>query len=76
MNKGEQYVDVVEAGHEVLEAIGAQHTWDAIKDYSDEFKRGAMWGMAWAMSHIYAYAPKYYARREEDAGEWKPDISM
>lgn len=54
-----QYVDVIDAGNVILDAIGSKKTWEAIKDYSDEFKRGAMWGMPWAMTHIYANAPKH-----------------
>lgn len=73
MNKGEQFVDVVEAGHEILQAIGDEKTWKAVEHENQDFKRGAMWGMAWAMTHIYAYAPKYYTKIEEDPNDLVQD---
>lgn len=52
------FVDVKEAGKEILKAIGNMD-YSQIDNPNDDFRRGAMWGMAWAMNHIYAYAPKY-----------------
>lgn len=57
------FVDTKEAGQEILKAIGNMD-YSQIDNPNDDFRRGAMWGMAWAMSHIYAYAPKYFAKIE------------
>ena len=54
-----QYCNVTEAGREILKAIGDTNTWNAVEHKNQDFKYGAMWGMAWAMNHIYAYAPKF-----------------
>ncbi len=58
MSESRVFVDVKEAGEEILKAIG-NIDYSQIDNPNDDFRRGAMWGMAWAMNHIYAYAPKY-----------------
>ena len=55
-----QYCDVTKAGQEVLKAIGDEKTWKAIECENQEFKRGAIWGMAWAMNNIWAYTTKLH----------------
>ena len=54
-----QYCDTTEVGREILKAIGNENTWNAVDHENKDFKRGAMWGMAWVMNHVYAYAPKF-----------------
>lgn len=54
-----QYCDITEVGREILKAIGDENTWNSVERENQDFKRGAMWGMAWAMNHVYAYAPKF-----------------
>ena len=54
-----QYCDTTEVGREILKAIGNENTWNTVDHENQDFKRGAMWGMAWAMNHVYAYAPKF-----------------
>lgn len=56
-----QYCDVTKVGSEILKAIGNENTWDIIDKENKDFKRGAMWGMAWVMNHVYAYTPKINA---------------
>lgn len=52
-----RYCDINKAGREILNAIGDENTWKAVEHENQDFKRGAIWGMAWAMNHIYAYTP-------------------
>lgn len=63
MSEVKELVDIKEAGKEILKAIG-NIDYSQIDNPNEDFRRGAMWGMAWAMSHIYAYAPKYSAKIE------------
>lgn len=53
-----QYCDVTKVGSEILNAMGNENTWDIIDKENKDFKRGAMWGMAWVMNYVYAYTPK------------------
>ena len=54
MSEVREFVDVKEAGKEILKAFG-NIDYSQIDNPNNDFRRGAM-------SHIYAYTPKYTAK--------------
>lgn len=72
MNKGEYFVDIVEAYECVNNAMFKdESTQRVFSSESDDFHRGALWGMSWALSHIFAYCPKCVLDCEENGNESK-----
>lgn len=72
MNKGECFVDIMEAYECVHHAMFYDEiTQEVFQEESDEFKRGALWGMNWALCHIFTYCPSYILNDKEKNHESK-----
>lgn len=58
-----EYPEIVisqkEAGQVVLDAMTSDNTQKVFEKESSDFKRGAIWGMAWAATHIMAKCTQY-----------------
>ena len=72
MNKGELFVDLVDAYKCVQDAMFKDEiTQDIFSEEGEEFKRGALWGMNWALCHIFTYCPSYILNNKENGHESK-----
>lgn len=55
-------VRMEDAMGQVIKCIGADTTKAVFAGESNDFKRGAMWGMAWVMMYANEHCDKYHAR--------------
>ena len=54
-----KFIEIEEACRAILKAISSSKTQSYIESESDDFKRGAYWGMSWASLHLCQATPQY-----------------
>ena len=56
--------------HDIAECVMAAMYSDGAKTVyesrSDDFRMGALWGMSWAVSNIWAHCPRYRFKENEN----------
>jgi len=50
----------------VLDAMYSDGAKTIYESRSEDFKIGALWGMSWAVSNIWAHCPRYKIKEQED----------
>lgn len=60
MDRGTLFIDLVEANDIVVQAMWSEKTNKVLQKQSEDFQRGALWGMSWAMNNIWAYTTKLH----------------
>jgi len=53
------FVNLRDAGDCVIDLVVADTTKKVVEKENDDFYRGAMWGMSWAISNIFSKCPRY-----------------
>ena len=62
----ETLVDVKEAGEVVLNSIASDNTKKVFESETDDFRRGAIWGMSWAYVNILSKCTQYKVLSQEN----------
>lgn len=74
MEYPEIFISQKEAGRVILDAMTNENTNKVFEKESSEFKRGAIWGMAWAATHIIANCKQYRVEFDVPEKEYKNSI--
>ena len=63
------FVNLRELGDCVIDLVIADTTKKVFEKENQDFYRGAMFGMTWALSNIFSKCQRYYLKEEQDESE-------
>ena len=62
----ETYVTLYDVAECVMDSMYSDGAKKVYEHKSDDFKYGALFGMSWAVSNIYAHCPQYKFKEEQE----------